>query len=178
MKKTNNLIFTGLQIVAWIIFIGLCIEAGGLLVNFVFSIYNPDMISRLYNKLNLMAMYQQSAFAFYAVYSFILIIAILKAILFYLVIILLLRLDLAKPFSDFVAKQIMLISYYTLVIGLLSYMARHYAGNLQHQGIETAVLNTYWADSQAFILMAAVVYIIATIFKTGITIQNENDLTV
>ncbi|HQV01620.1 MAG TPA: DUF2975 domain-containing protein, partial [Bacteroidia bacterium] len=78
MKKTNNLIFTGLQIVAWIIFIGLCIEAGGLLVNFVFSIYNPDMISRLYNKLNLMAMYQQSAFAFYAVYSFILIIAILK----------------------------------------------------------------------------------------------------
>jgi hypothetical protein len=29
-------------------------------------------------------------------------------------------------------------------------MARHYAGNLQHQGIETAVLNTYWADSQAF----------------------------
>jgi hypothetical protein len=59
MKKTNNLIFTGLQIVAWIIFIGLCIEAGGLLVNFVFSIYNPDMISRLYNKLNLMAMYQR-----------------------------------------------------------------------------------------------------------------------
>jgi hypothetical protein len=40
------------------------------------------------------------------------------------------------------------------------------------------VLNQFWEDSQAFILMAAVVYIIATIFKKGVEIQNENDLTV
>ena len=39
-------------------------------------------------------------------------------------------------------------------------------------------LNQFWADSQAFILMAAVIYIIATIFKKGVEIQNENDLTV
>ena len=37
MSKRNNFVFKGLHIVAWIIFVGLCIEAGGLLVNFVFQ---------------------------------------------------------------------------------------------------------------------------------------------
>jgi len=39
-------------------------------------------------------------------------------------------------------------------------------------------LSKFWADSQSFILMGAVIYIIATIFKKGVDIQNENDLTV
>jgi hypothetical protein len=40
------------------------------------------------------------------------------------------------------------------------------------------MLNQFWADSQAFIIMAAVVYVIATIFSKGVALQNENDLTV
>ncbi|HCM77099.1 MAG TPA: DUF2975 domain-containing protein, partial [Cytophagales bacterium] len=44
MSKTNNFIFTGLKIVAWIIFVGLCIEAGGLIVNFFFSLYKPEFV--------------------------------------------------------------------------------------------------------------------------------------
>ena len=53
MSKSNNLVFKGLQIVAWIIFVGLSIEAGGLLVNFVVSIYKPEFVQRLYQKLDL-----------------------------------------------------------------------------------------------------------------------------
>jgi len=45
-------------------------------------------------------------------------------------------------------------------------------------GFVTDNLNQFWTDSQAFIIMAAVIYIIATIFKKGVDIQNENDLTV
>ncbi len=86
--------------------------------------------------------------------------------------------DLSKPFSTFVAKQISLISYCTLSIGLLSYIARQLAKDLMHYGFVTDSLNQFWVDSQAFILMGAVVYIIATIFKKGVDIQNENDLTV
>jgi hypothetical protein len=47
-----------------------------------------------------------------------------------------------------------------------------------HRGFVPDNLNQFWADSQAFILMGAVIYIIATIFKKGVDIQNENDLTV
>jgi hypothetical protein len=111
-------------------------------------------------------------------YSFILVIAILKAVLFYVVIILGSKIDLSKPFNSFVSKQISQISYYTLSIGLVSYIAQQSATNLMHRGFVTDNLNPFWADSQAFVLMAAVIYVIATIFKKGIEIQNENDLTV
>lgn len=48
MSKTNNFVFWGLYAIAWLIFVGLSIEAGALLVNFFFSIYNPEIIRNLY----------------------------------------------------------------------------------------------------------------------------------
>ena len=47
-----------------------------------------------------------------------------------------------------------------------------------HHGYATNNLNEFWADSEAFIIMAAIIYIIAQIFKKGIEIQNENELTI
>ena len=178
MSKTNNFVFWGLYIVAWIIFVGLSIEAGGLIVNFFFSLYNPEFVQNLYQKLDLIQMYKESKLAFFGVYSFILIISILKALLFYTVIRLMHRMDRSKPFSTFVARQITYISYYTLSIGLLSYIAREITNGLTHYDFVTENLYKFWEDSQAFIIMGAVIYIIATIFKKGVDIQNENDLTV
>jgi len=178
MSKKNNFVFKVLSIVAWVIFVGLCIEAGGLIVNFIFSLYKPEFVQNLYQKLDLSEMYNHSKWAFFNMYSFILIISILKAYLFYIVIRLISKLDLSKPFNSFVSEQITQISYFTLSIGLLSYIARQIAKNLLHRGYEIDNLNQFWVDSQAFILMAAVVYVIATIFKKGIELQNENDLTV
>jgi hypothetical protein len=178
MSKRNNFVFTGLHIITWIIFVGLCIEAGGLIVNFIFSIYKPDLVHKLYQKLDLSELYNHSKWAFYAMYSFIVVIAVLKAILFYVVIMLLHKLDLLKPFNSYVAGQITKISYYTLAIGLFSYIARQTSQNLMHHGFELGTLNQFWADSNAYIFMAAVIYVIATIFSRGIEIQNENDLTV
>jgi Protein of unknown function (DUF2975) len=176
MSKTNKFVFIGLHIVAWLIFVGLSIEAGGLIVNFIFSIFKPEMVQNLYQKLDLSEMYNRSKWAYYGMYSFILVISILKAYLFYLVIELIIKLDLSKPFSRFVSKKISQISYFTFSIGLISFIARQTAKDLQHHGYVTDNLNQFWADSQAFILMAAVIYVIATIFKRGIEIQEENDL--
>ncbi len=178
MSKTTNFVFWALYIVSWLIFVGLSIEAGGLLVNFFFSLYKPEIIPNLYQKLDLIQMYRDSKMAFFGIYSFILIIAILKAYLFYAVIRLMHKMDLKKPFSTFVAKQISQISYYTLSIGLLSYIGRQLVKNLMHHGFVPENVSTFWTDSQAFILMGAVIYIIAIIFKKGVDIQNENDLTV
>ena len=178
MSKTNNFVFWALYIVAWLIFVGLSIEAGGLIVNFFFSLFKPEILPNLYQKLDLTLMYKDSKLAFFGIYSFILIISILKACLFYIVIRLMHKMDLSKPFSTFVAKQISQISYFTLSIGILSYIARQSAKNLTHYGYVTDGLNQFWVDSEAFIIMGAVIYIIATIFKKGVAIQNENDLTV
>lgn len=178
MSKTNNFVFWSLYIVAWLIFVGLSIEAGGLIVNFFFSLYKPDIIQNLYQKLDLTKMYESSRMAFLGIYSFILTISILKAFLFYIVIRLMHKMNLSKPFNIFVARQISHISYYTLSIGVLSYIARQLTKNLMHHNFITDGINQFWADSQAFILMGAIVYIIAIIFQKGVDIQNENDLTV
>lgn len=178
MTTTNNFVFKALTIIAWIIFIGLCIEAGGLVVNCIFTIIKPEMVDRLYQKLDLTDMYARSRWAFFSMYSFILMIALLKAGLFYRLAMLVTKIDLMKPFSDFTARQILQISYYTLSIGLFSYVARQSAKNMQHHGFLTDNLNPFWEDAQAFVLMAAVVYVIAQIFKRGLALQNENDLTV
>lgn len=178
MSKTNNFVFIVLQVIAWIIFVALCIEAGALIVNFAFSLYNPDVISRLYQKLDLMEMYNQNPWIFYGVYSFILFISILKAYLFYLVIVLLSKLDMMKPFNSWVADRITNISYTTFSIGIISYIAKQTTRNLSHHNLDVSMLEQFWTDSQAFILMAAVIYVIATIFQKGVELQNENDLTV
>ncbi len=178
MSKTNSFVFWGLYIVAWLIFVGLSIEAGGLIVNFFFSLYRPEFVQNLYQKLDLTEMYNDNRLAFFSIYSFILTISILKACLFYIVIMLMHKMDLSKPFNAFVANQISLIGYTALSIGVLSYIARQLAKNLTDNNFVTDRLDQFWADSQAFILMGAVIYIIATIFKKGVDIQNENDLTV
>ncbi len=178
MTKSNNFVFWGLYIVAWLIFVGLSIETGGLIVNFLFSLFKPGFVPNLYQKLDLTEMYKESEMAFFGIYSLILSISILKAFLFYIVIRLMHKMDLTKPFNTFVTNQILQISYYTIAIGLFSYIARQTAKNLMHHGFVTDSLDQFWADSQAFILMGAVIYIIATIFKKGVDLQNEHDLTV
>ncbi len=178
MPKYNKFVFTVLHVVAWIIFVGLSIEAGGLIVNFVFSVFKPSFVGNLYQKLDLTQMYQQNQWAFFGIYSFVIFIAVMKAALFYMVIQLLLKLDLSRPFSSFVAEKILQISYSTFSIGIFSHIAREVAKNLTHHGYKIDTLDKFWVDSQAYIIMSAVIYIIAVIFKRGIDIQNENDLTV
>lgn len=177
-SKKKNFVFTLLNIVAWIIFVGLCIEAGALIVNFIFSLYNPGMVDNLYQKMDLSQMYHRNKIVFFSMYSFILVIAVLKAYLFYILIMLTTKLDLEKPFSSFVSKQISQISRLTFTIGLISYIAREAAKNLQRHGYELDQLDKFWVDYNAFILMAAVIYVIALIFKKGIELQSENELTI
>lgn len=176
--KTKNIVFKGLKIVSWIIFVGLCIDAGGLIVNFIISLFKPEFVENLYQKLDLHEMYESSKLAFFGMYGFILTIAILKAVLFYIVIMLVTKINISEPFNNFVSRQIYKISYYTLSIGLLSFIASKLVKNLQHNGFVIDNLSQFWADSQAFILMSAVIYVIATIFSKGVEYQEELEETV
>jgi hypothetical protein len=178
MTKRNDLIFKGLQIVSWIIFIGLCVEAGALIVNFVNSLFKPEIVQNLYQKLDLSQIYNTNKWIYFGMYGFILTISILKAYLFYVVINLLHKLDLLKPFSSYAAEKIKKISYITFEIGIFSLIAREISQSMVHYGLESDKLNQFWEDGRAFLLMAAVIYVIAAIFTRGVDIQSENDLTV
>lgn len=157
---------------------GLCIEAGALLVNFVISMFKPEIINRLYQKLDLMDVYKRSQWAYYCTYTAIIAIAVMKAYLFYAVITLLGKLDLDNPFSTFVADKILTISHVTFSIGIISYVTRKSVERLLEKSYDINDMNGFFIDSQAFIMMAAIIYVIVVIFKRGIEIQSENDLTV
>lgn len=178
MSTTNNFVFKALHIVAWIIFVGLCIEAGALIVNFVFSLFKPEVIHNLYQKLDLSGIYNRNQFAYFSVYSLIIAIAVLKAYLFYIIIKLVSKINLEKPFTNIVAKQILQISYHTFSIGIVSYIAKEATKNLEHHGFVVDKINNFLVDSEAFILMAGIIYVIAIIFSKGIELQEEKDLTI
>lgn len=178
MSRTDRFVFQALHIIAWIIFVGISIEAGGLLVNFFFSIFKPDFLDRLYQKLDITSIYETSKWTFFSAYSFMLSVMILKAYLFYMVIQLMQKIDLSSPFNADVSRRIARLSYMTLAIGLLGQGAMQFAKTLMHHGIDTSVIVGFWSDSAAFVLMGAVIYIIAVIFKRGVAIQQENELTV
>lgn len=42
-----------LLILSWIIFVGICIEAAGFLVNAIFALANPSVVSRLWHQVDL-----------------------------------------------------------------------------------------------------------------------------
>ena len=167
-----------LEIISWIIFVSLCVEAGALIVNFVISLFKPEIISRLYQKLDLTDVYKQSQWAYYCTYSAIIAIAVLKAYLFYVVVMLLWKLDLDNPFSTFVADKISSISSITFSIGITSYLTRQSVERLLGENYDIKDINDFFVDSEAFIMTAAILYVIAVIFKRGIELQNENDLPV
>lgn len=178
MTKKDNFIFQFIHVMTWIIFVGLCIEAGGLLVNFIFSLFKPDIVNKLYNKLDLRQMYDLNKWTYYSMYSFIIFIALTKVVLFYIAINLLYKFKLKQPFSSFVENKIRQMSYLTLFIGLLSFIGFVLVNKLLSKGFHVIELYKYFSDSQAFILMSTILYLIAFIFKKGNDLQKENDLTI
>ena len=46
------------------------------------------------------------------------------------------------------------------------------------KGYEISPLQEFWVNTEAFILMSAILYIIAIIFQRGVALQQEHDLTV
>ncbi len=167
-----------MEVVAWIVFVGLCVESGALITNFTISLFKPEIISRLYQKLNLMNIYQQNQWSYYCTYSVIISLAILKSYLFYVLIQLVAKLDLNNPFSTFVADKISTISHITFSLGIMSYVTQQSLENFLGENYDAKNMNDFFVDSQAFIMMAAIIYVISIIFKRGIEIQTENELTV
>jgi len=65
-----------------------------------------------------------------------------------------------------------------MVIAVVSLIAHQFTKRLIQNGYEVSHIEKYWNDTAAFIMMAAILFIISQVFKNGIELQNENDFTV
>ena len=178
MSKKNDAILKVLNVVSWIIFIGLCIEAGALIFNFILTLFKPIATQNIYKGLNLSEMYENKFPHFVAMMSFAVVLSVLKAYLFYLVVKIFMKLNLVKPFTVEIAKLIEKISFEAFAIAIVSIIAHEYTKRLIQSGYEVSQIEKYWNDTAAFLMMAAIIYVISQIFSKGIELQNENDLTV
>lgn len=178
MTIRTDAILTGLKIISWIIFLGLCIETGALLFNYIYSLFRPVATNNLYQGLNLSELYNQSPTMYSYLFSLVIFLSGMKAYVFYLVIKLFMKLNLVKPFDETVRDFITQISWFVFFTGIGSYIAHRFTKHLLQKGYDVDAVFQFWNGTEAYLLMAAVLFVIAQIFKKGIELQQENDLTV
>lgn len=174
MKTKTNGILQVLKVLTWIIFIGLCIKTGAIIISFIVSLFNPVAASNLYMGTDFSAVYNSGFWKYAGITSFFIVLSALKAYMFYLVIKLFSGLNLEQPFSERVGNLLVEISKVALGIGILAITANAYAKFLLNRGIQFS----YESNSTEFLFVAGIVFVIAQIFKRGLELQNESDLTV
>lgn len=177
IKITTQQILKVLNIIAWIIFIGLCINAGGYITNSLF--YNSAGASKFWNKINFSSLYNFDKGQFFVETFLMIIVAVLKAIMFYLIIKNLdgKKLNISKPFKKELVHFIQNLSYLAMGIGLFSFWGRVYTKWLVQKGVKMPDINQLdFAGGDIWVFMGITLLVIAQILKRGIEIQEENDL--
>jgi hypothetical protein len=176
MTITSNTILKIMNVVFWIVFIGLCIKTGAIIISFCVSLFvNAQGASDLYLGLNLSALYEFSKYHYISTVSLLIALYGVKAFIAYLVVKIFMKFNLTSPFNSEVTDLITRISHYALNAGVLSFVASGYSKWLtNNQGVAVPI---DWAGEE-ILFFAGVLYIVSLVFKKGIQLQTENDLTV
>ncbi len=174
ISKRTQQILKALKIIAWIAYIGFSIETGAILIVFVISWFHPDAARRFYGGEDIYAL-RQFSFAHYIVkVSLMAMLPVLKATVCRFMIRVLSMIKIVHPFISEVTRLLVRSSYLLLLVWiitaflfihqqwLLKLMGRPQVGELSGESLLTAGL----------------VFVIAQIFKRGVEIQSENELTV
>jgi hypothetical protein len=179
--KTDH-ILKALQVLSWIIFVGLCIEAGGFITNTVATLMlTPDGTEKFWKEVDLTALYHYNQTHYVMLASLMIIATVLKALMFYFIVKIFhdKKLDLSKPFNGVVSRFVLIIAYLALGIGLFSFWGTKFAGQLVNEGVQLPdMLQLRLGGADVWLFMGVTLLVIAFMFKKGVEIQNENDLTI
>ncbi|MGF1557153.1 hypothetical protein [Paucihalobacter sp.] len=179
MSSQPNLILKTLNIVSWILFLGLCIKAGTLIFTLSFSLFiNPIAAEVLYSGLDLSQLMAYDKWHYMSMVFLIIINWGLKAYLFYWIVKIFTIAKVLSPFTTEVKKLIVSIGFVALNIGVVSILSSAFNQWLTHKGIVLTNLWEYTNGGAEFLLTAAIVLTIAQVFKRGIAIESLNKLTI
>ncbi|MCU0379281.1 MAG: hypothetical protein MUC78_13585 [Bacteroidales bacterium] len=163
------------KVFAWIVFIGLCIKTGALMVSFGVSLFvNPAAAADLYMDTDLSAVMAFGKIHYIVMAALMIILSGSKAWLSFWVVKITDRLSLTEPFSESVAGLISGMSIISLQIGLLALATDGYAQWLNDRHVNF----TFESSGTDFLFLAGILYIIAIIFRRGIELRRENELTI
>lgn len=175
---TTQQVLKVLYIIAWILFIAVCVEAGSFLFNAIFTVAFNSGGSGYFHLTDL---YNYDPGHFLVMLLFMFIAGVMKAIIFFLIVKILRdkKLNPTTPFNKEMGTFLMLFSYLAFGIGLFSHWGKRYAEWFAGKGVQMPGVDTLRLDGAGvWMFMAITLFIIAQLFKRGIEIQSENELTI
>jgi hypothetical protein len=174
MKTVTGRILSIMNVIAWITFIGLSIKAGAMVISYAVSLFNPEGAKNIYDGLNLFALRQWNVVFYSAMVLMLALSVLLKIFAAHMVIKILSKINLVSPFVSAVALLIEKISYVILASWVVDLMIDLFARWLVNNGLYER------ADSVSggYIFVAGVLFVFAQIFKKGVELQNDNELTI
>jgi hypothetical protein len=157
--------------------VGCSILFGSQIVTLVSSFINPEWAKHTYQvDLNLFSIRDKSIGFYVSGMILTITVSVLKALFWYKVFELLSELKLQTPFSREVVIKLEKMAYLLFCVWILSSIFwKTYTFYLtQATGIQLPIRNT----DDEYLFMAGIIYIVSQIFKRGIELQEENQLTV
>jgi hypothetical protein len=172
LKMEETLGFT--KFVSWAVLIIFILQLGAMLITFIKSLSYPEASKELYMGLNLSSLYSQSIVQYSLLIILLLVQIILKIGVVAYLIKMLKDLKLDSPFSFVTAKNIERITYLIIALSVVIWITDFFSGWLVEQSVSSGIEST----SLEFILLADVLFIFSQIFKRGVELQSENEMTV
>ena len=163
-----------LYFLTWIAFIAVSVKAGAIIISFVVSWMNPEAARDIYKGMDLHALKAFSTWHYSLAVAFMVVVLCLKATVLELAIKAMSKVNLANPFSSGVARIMEKISYTLLAASVIAILGNIHADwILKKTGLELEQ-----SAGGEFLFVAGLVFVISQIFKRGVELQSENELTV
>ena len=174
MKSKTQTLLTIMNVLSWITFLGLMVKAGAILFSYIISTINPAGSKNLYNGWNLSRIREYDFWHYTSVVLLMVMVIIIESYTAYLVIKLLSSIKLKNPFTKEVANYLERISYFIFAIWIAVMLYDIHIEWLMKKigGLQENLI------SGEFIFLAGVIFVFAQIFKKGVEIQSEHELTV
>ncbi len=162
-----------MHVLAWVAFIGLSIKAGAIIVSYFLSFGNENAGKDLYEGINYFA-YKQNNTTHYSILVMYRVLQFsVQAYVAFLVIKLLSNLNIQKPFNNNALKWMQRITYCLITLWAIVVIHNIHVGVLEAStGVKATLL------SSEFVYIAGIVYVFSLLFKRGLELQSENDLTI
>ena len=176
MKTRTEKILAILKVLALITAIGLSFLCGSQLLSLAASFFNPDWAKQVYTTDENLLVLRENNFQYYIyAMSFIIAGSAILAYIWFKVFDLLQSLKMTNPFSMDIAEKIEKIAYSFLSVWIIGYIGKSYLHWVSKKsGISLESLGI----RDEYLFIAGIIYILSQIFKRGIEIQEENQLTV
>ena len=177
MKRKTEIILTISKYLALLGGVGYSILWGSQLTTLVASFISPDWAKRTYEvDLHLFSIHDHSVGFYVCAMCLVIAASVLKAIIWFVVFDLLSKLKLQSPFSMEVEIKLERVAY--LLLGVWIVSSIFWKTYIHYLSEATGIHLPANSNGDEYLFMAGMIYIISQVFKRGIEIQEENNLTV